>query len=186
MVTIRPYLLSDYDIVRRICLETSDMNKRTEISRQIILKTYCDYYIECEPHNCFVAVNDENVPVGYIICSESYGEYKAKFEEKYLPTLKQFGFSAGLTARGNIIMYRMFAGYYPAHLHIDILPEYQHIGVGTRLMDTLVEHLRERDGRGLILAVGSKNKQAINFYTKYGFKEIKKTSGFKLLGFELI
>ena len=41
-----------------------------------------------------------------------------------------------------------YAAEYPAHLHIDLLPELQGQGWGRRLIDTLVAALRERGVRG--------------------------------------
>ena len=63
---------------------------------------------------------------------------------------------------------------YPAHLHIDILPEYQRQGIGHRLMKRLEQHLIKNNVPGFHLEVGSKNTLGINFYKKYGLEFISK------------
>lgn len=185
MPEIRPYRHDDYDAVRKICLECSDVRKRTEVQRLAILKTYCDYYIEVEPQNCFVAVDENDKPIGYILCAENYGKYNKVFSEKYLPVIKAFGFTYMVAARSSSTLHGRYAGYYPSHMHIDILPEYQRQGLGTKLVDALAEHLRSRDGRGVMLIVGKKNEKGMNFYSKYGFSVINTISGAVIMGLEL-
>ena len=62
---------------------------------------------------------------------------------------------------------------YPAHLHIDLLPEYQHMGLGRKLMDALCDKLRSKNVKGVMLTVWSNNHNAIKFYEKYGYKHIE-------------
>ena len=66
----------------------------------------------------------------------------------------------------------MDAKKYPAHLHIDILPEAQHKGYGTKLMDALMDYLAEKGVKGVHLGVGGDNAGGIRFYEKYGFTMI--------------
>ncbi len=54
---------------------------------------------------------------------------------------------------------------------IVILPEYQSLGIGSALMDTILSYFK---GKGLHVAelwVGDENYRAINFYRKFGFKD---------------
>ena len=66
----------------------------------------------------------------------------------------------------------MDAKKYPAHLHIDILPEAQHQGYGAKLMDVLMDYLAEKGVKGVHLGVGGDNAGGIRFYEKYGFTMI--------------
>ncbi len=61
---------------------------------------------------------------------------------------------------------------YPAHLHIDLLPELQGAGWGRRLIDTLMAQLAEQGIDGVHLVVPSANKSALAFYPKVGFVRI--------------
>ena len=83
MPTIRPYRQSDKEYVRRVCMhlkpgEPREMNP----GRAASLMTFCDYYIECEPHNCFVAANDSDEAVGCIWCAEDWRGYFTRFRRK--------------------------------------------------------------------------------------------------------
>jgi ribosomal protein S18 acetylase RimI-like enzyme len=61
---------------------------------------------------------------------------------------------------------------YPAHLHIDILNEYQRQGIGSRLIQKLENHLKKNQIKGVHLGTSSKNVKAIRFYNKMGFSQI--------------
>ncbi|WP_291380279.1 N-acetyltransferase [Demequina sp.] len=61
---------------------------------------------------------------------------------------------------------------YPAHLHIDLLPELQGAGWGRRLMDTLMAQLAEQGVEGVHLVVPRANEPAQAFYPKVGFVRI--------------
>jgi ribosomal protein S18 acetylase RimI-like enzyme len=61
---------------------------------------------------------------------------------------------------------------YPAHLHIDLLPQGQRRGLGRRLLDTLRAALAERGVPGVHLGMDPANTGARAFYDAYGFREL--------------
>jgi ribosomal protein S18 acetylase RimI-like enzyme len=61
---------------------------------------------------------------------------------------------------------------YPAHLHIDLLPEGQGRGGGRALMEHFLAAVRERGADGVHLYVGLANTGARAFYAKLGFKPL--------------
>lgn len=72
---------------------------------------------------------------------------------------------------------------YPAHLHIDLLPENQGRGLGRALMDTLRAALAARGVPGVHLGMDPSNTRARAFYDRYGFQELPSHSpGTPLLG----
>ena len=176
-ISVRPYEAKDYDQVRLICIATSDTKVRSETKRTFILKMYCDYYIESEPKNCFVAVDideesGEEKVVGYILCAADCENYARNFLKNYLPKIKETGRLNGFSARSEVFLYSRHAAFFPAHLHIDILPAYQRQGIGHMLVDTLLEHLRGMKVKGVMLVAGKKNVKGCSFYKKYGFSEV--------------
>jgi len=66
---------------------------------------------------------------------------------------------------------------YPAHLHIDLLPELQGAGWGRRLIDTLVAQLAEQGVPGVHLIAPRNNRGAQAFYPKVGFERIGEEAG---------
>jgi GNAT superfamily N-acetyltransferase len=59
---------------------------------------------------------------------------------------------------------------YPAHLHIDILPEYQGHGGGKNLIAALLAKLQADRVRGIHLMKSGENKGAEVFYGRMGFE----------------
>ncbi|MHA1315813.1 MAG: GNAT family N-acetyltransferase [Candidatus Helarchaeota archaeon] len=61
---------------------------------------------------------------------------------------------------------------YPAHLHIDILEGYQRQGIGSRLINAFLEHVKKSGVKGVHLGTSTKNYKAVPFYLKHGFKVV--------------
>jgi GNAT superfamily N-acetyltransferase len=64
---------------------------------------------------------------------------------------------------------------YPAHLHIDLLAEYQGQGIGTRLMRHFEEHMLHEGVKGIHLQTSNHNRKAVRFYTKMGYTVVQQT-----------
>jgi diamine N-acetyltransferase len=56
-----------------------------------------------------------------------------------------------------------------------ILPEFQHHGLGSRLLQHIVDTSAQAGFQEIVLNVNKKNTQAINAYIKFGFKKKGKT-----------
>lgn len=171
MISIRKYEKKDFDGVRFACLNSEGEQHNADVG-EFILHTYCDYYIEHEPENCFVLDDDGNA-VGYIICTEDYDRYKEVFDREYLPQVKPLGEERYNWAMESTILQNKYKETYPAHMHIDILPQYHRQGWGGKLLNTLFEHLRSKGIRGVMLTAGTGNVNARNFYKKYGFEQLE-------------
>ena len=186
MPTIRPYQLKDADAVRYVCMHTGPKEALREGPAQTLLfAAYVDYYIEHEPENCFVIADDGDNAVGYIFCAQEYWAYREIFLRDYAPRTKGFSPHMRVECLGTVYLPRFFCKKYPAHLHIDILPEYQRMGLGSQLMDALTAQLREKGVRGVMLGVGSGNEKGKNFYRKYGFQQICRVPFSIVMGLEL-
>ena len=61
---------------------------------------------------------------------------------------------------------------YPAHLHIDLLPEAQGAGWGRALMEGLQDALRAGGSPGVHLGVSARNQRALGFYRHLGYEEL--------------
>lgn len=62
---------------------------------------------------------------------------------------------------------------YPAHLHVDLLPVLQGRGLGRRLLATLFDALRAAGAPAVHLGVARANGNAIGFYHRLGFTEVR-------------
>ena len=171
MLTVRKYEKTDRDGVRFTCLNSEGVPHTGNIG-EFILHTFCDYYIEKEPENCFV-LSDDGKAVGYIICTENYDVYKEIFDKEYLHLNKDLGDELYKWAEESTVLQEKYKAEYPAHLHIDILPEYQRQGWGGKLIEALSEHLKNKGICGVMLTAGTENENAGKFYRKYGFEVIE-------------
>ena len=171
MLYIRKYETKDFEDVRYTCLHSENEEPEATFA-EFVLHTFCDYYLEHEPENCFV-LDDNGKAVGYIICAENYDRYKKIFDSEYLPLTKPQGEEFYNWAATSTILQEKYKKDYPAHLHIDLLPAYQRQGWGGKLLTTLFEHLRKKDICGIMLTAGTENVNAGSFYKKYGFEQVE-------------
>lgn len=171
MISIRKYEERDFDGVRYTCLSSEGETLKGALG-ECVLHTFCDYYIEREKENCFV-LDDEGKAVGYIICAENYDEYKKIFDSEYLPLTKPLGEELYNWAKESTVLQNKYKSEYPAHMHIDLLPEYQRKGWGGKLLSTLFEHLKSKNIKGVMLTAGIENINAGKFYKKYGFEQLE-------------
>lgn len=63
---------------------------------------------------------------------------------------------------------------YPAHLHINVLPNAQSTGWGRRLIETELATLKARGVRGVHLGVAPDNERAKGFYRHIGFEDLSR------------
>ncbi|MGI6773322.1 MAG: GNAT family N-acetyltransferase [Clostridiales bacterium] len=186
VITIKPYEDKYRHAVQKICIDNAGHADKPLEAKRYILIMYCNYYIEQEPENCFVAVNENDEAVGYIICSEDYKKYRKIFNKRYIPQARTISFKKYCEAKLDMLSHALWMKNYPAHLHIDIDSNYQRLGIGTRLMDALINHLKAKGVKpGLMLVVGATNEQGRNFYKKYGFKELAITKMGVAMGIDL-
>ncbi len=173
-MNIRPYENKDRDAVRYVCLFSDGPEEMSENTQNFLLTTYCDYFIEKESENCFVATDQNDKAIGYIICTEDYDRFSKCFTNEYIPRIPEEEKTLHFYAETSAVLQGKHKKAYPAHFHIDILPEYQRMGIGSKLTDTLISHLKAKGIRGVMLTVSSENKKGIAFYEKYGFSLIEK------------
>ncbi|MBQ6898548.1 MAG: GNAT family N-acetyltransferase [Clostridia bacterium] len=169
-MTIRPYKNTDRDAVHDACLYCDGPENYSEGTKNFLFATYCDYYIEKEPFNCFVAADDNDRAVGYIICAEDFDSFIKTFREEYFTRIPEDDTACRYYAAASTEVPERYKEVYPAHLHIDILHGFHRMGLGKKLMDALISHLKEKGVRGVVLGVNVKNEQGVNFYKKYGFE----------------
>ena len=91
----------------------------------------------------------------------------------------------GRVVAENGIAVKTEAKDYPAHLHIDLLPECQGQGYGRKLIMVLIEHLKANHITGLMLHVSMKNEGARAFYKKCGFHILYEDKKDALYGIKL-
>ena len=117
----------------------------------------------------FVAVDENDKPVGYCYGTADYDFYQNNFD-KYIRKVESLKDRAFLKdALVEMYDHAIYKNDYPAHLHIDILPDYQSKGIGSKLISAFCNNVKEQNIDGVMLIVGSENEGARRFYERNGF-----------------
>lgn len=168
--TIRRYKAEDKSDLREICMQTSDaFFHEDEKLLSAVPIVYNDYFTECEPENIFVAADENDRAVGYVICAADTKRFVSEMFRRYVPAAIRTHPKMGFVAFAYMAAVLRHGRHYPAHLHIDILPAYQHVGAGSRLIDALRDHLYANGVDTVYINSMSKEERAYGFYRKYGF-----------------
>jgi len=186
-----------------ICWRTGLMGETLEGTgrfedRRLFGMLFCLHYPRFEPESCFVAVAGEGPEaraVGYCIGTVDTIAQKRDFEQRMIPRIAARLFIYDIWRYPESFLQTLaFARAqreepaptaapepelggpaFPAHLHIDLLPEWQGRGIGGALMSAFLEHLRERGCPGVFLETSDRNYKALPFYEKLGFQVARET-----------
>jgi len=174
----------DRNSIDYICIETAREGLKTNADMvEALTIVFSHYYIDQEPENVFVAVDEMDAAQGYILCAQDYEAWAECFKSQYLDTTKNL--PARMMGLASVDALRPYAQDYPAHLHIDLLPSCQGQGVGSQLISTLISHLKEKQVKGLMLDVAADNERAIRFYKKNGFQVLHDDGDGIVMGMKL-
>jgi len=198
MPRIRPFHAGDEAALAEICLKTADAGadatgifEDDEIWAEIFVLPYAHRH----PELAFVVEADDERVVGYIVCAPDTKEFEEWFHDEWWPErgARWSKPTSERTRQDGTLLYAYsrhggaepYGDEYPAHLHIDLLPELQGQGWGRALIERLVVALRERGVTGLHLAAASDNHAAIAFYPRVGFAAIPSHAGVQAFGMKL-
>lgn len=196
-ILIRECRRTDAKDILNICYKTGYMgeeltDKNIFNDTKLFGYLFCSYYYMYERENCFVAVNiEENKVVGYIIGTLDSKKQEKQFVIKMIPKIfarlmsytiwkHTESYSIVKFFIKNINSYNMskiLYKKYPAHFHINILPEYQKSGMGSKLLNTFENHAKEKGMKGIHLRTSNKNIKAIPFYMKNRYHIIYESEG---------
>lgn len=194
-IIIRNCVKEDEEEILNVCYHTGffgeDLqDKNTFNDIKLFGYLFCIYYIRYEIDHCFVAEDSKtNKIVGYVIGTMNSKKQKRLFLLKmscaiffrvstytwwkYPETFKTILF---FITHGNSNTHPLHINdEYPAHLHINTLPEYQHMGIGSMLLANFEKHAKENQIIGIHLETTDMNFKAVPFYLKNGYNMIYKT-----------
>ncbi|MFA6666864.1 MAG: GNAT family N-acetyltransferase [Bacilli bacterium] len=170
---IRKIKTNDFHEVRNICRETSDSHIcNSEIKLKISCLLFVEYYIQYEPENCFVCINDTGEICGYIVASTNCIKF-AEMMKKDILSRSEF----------KNIAHRVFGYFvlknsikadkkYGVGFHMNVKEKYQGNRIGPRLLDELCNHIRQKGFESIYLITRNRKTRGYSFYSHYGFKEV--------------
>ena len=187
---VRAYRPSDRDDVIEVCLRTAaGGGDATGVYSDDALmpEVFVLPYVEYAPELAFVVDDGSGRVLGYVIGvtdTRAFVEwwkrewtpgFRARHPSAGAPTGHNPGFTEEQLLEAGINPERMLIAEvdeYPAHLHIDLLPELQGQGFGRRLIDTLRVALADRGVSAVHLGMDAANTGARAFYDRLGFHEL--------------
>lgn len=147
----------------------------------LIPEIFCGPYVDLEPGLAFVVDNGARV-VGYALGAADTRDFVERYRAQVLPAFaRRFGAMAGVSdderemTELGLQPQRMLIPElddFPAHLHIDLLPEAQGQGLGRQLIETLLDELAARGATGVHLEMDPANEGAGAFYARLGFDRL--------------
>ncbi|KAF8541619.1 acyl-CoA N-acyltransferase [Trichophaea hybrida] len=169
---------TDYDAIVKICEATAHASVRPV--SPLIPYLYAIPYLQLSPSYIHVLDTPSGV-AGYIMGVPSTTAFVEAYNAHYVPTLSfpslpeplsdQAQQTIALAKNGDRILIPVLDEF-PAHLHINILDEYQGMGWGSTLMHTLLQQLVAEDVQGIYLGMAEDNDRAGRFYERHGFVEV--------------
>ncbi|MCI2068923.1 MAG: GNAT family N-acetyltransferase [Bacilli bacterium] len=169
---IRPYQTKDLKNVTDICEETAfDSYKKDPVKLKTVPINFLDYFIEQEKEHVLVAVDEKDEAIGYIEATTSYPKFVQAMEQIYLPRLQQIDPSE-IEFEKRFLLALSCIEDWPSHLHINLNGSYQHQGIGTKLIQALIDLLKKEGFHSLAICCCQQGSNSYGFYKHFGFKEI--------------
>jgi len=184
---LRPARRGDLPGLYAVCLKTGDSGKDGTTLHDdptLLGKFYVGPYVALEPDLAFTLEGPQG-PAGYLLGALDTASFAIRCENEWLKPLRGSVRDPGndpAAWRGSDWVRRLihvpdFAfppalQDFPAHAHIDLLPEARGHGFGRRMMQFLMARLAARGAKGLHLAVSPSNAGGQAFYAKLGFDHV--------------
>jgi ribosomal protein S18 acetylase RimI-like enzyme len=175
------YKPADLPSLYDVCVRTADAGgdaRHLYPDQDLMPTTFLAPYVALDPTLAFV-VDDGSRAVGYVIGTADTGEFVRRYRSEWLPSVAgRYPAPVELSTPSEQMLALMhnpermivpeLAGY-PAHLHIDLLPEYQRKGLGRELMTAFLGALADRGVPAVHLGMVTVNVAARAFYDRLGF-----------------
>ncbi|HTI72514.1 MAG TPA: GNAT family N-acetyltransferase [Candidatus Limnocylindria bacterium] len=171
-----------------VCLKTGDYGKDGEPfyreDPDALARIFVGPYLAFEPELALI-LEDEQGICGYAMGAFDSHTFFDRYDREWRPKLcAQFplptGDPATWTRSQNVHSWYHNPDYfcpepyalYPSHLHIDLLERAQGKGYGRRMLEQVMDMLRQQGSSGAHLGVSVPNIAAMGFYRRLGFQEL--------------
>ncbi|MGN1067191.1 MAG: hypothetical protein ACI4QH_05220 [Candidatus Fimimonas sp.] len=195
MITVRPSQKKDFRYVQDICVETSSHGGESVINRTVVCALCCDYYLDNQSEFCFVAVDENDVPVGYVLCAVDLDNYKEQMTEEYLPLVRKLKSGDYFDYLSEMkLEQRYYKQGYVAHLHVDVSEvyatnaseEFSKSVVQSMLLTAILQKLQGSLVNETLLGGAfvfcKETDEIISLLKELGFNEIDYVSGREVYG----
>ncbi len=185
---IRPARPGDEPGAYHVCLKTGDSGQDGEPfyrdDPDALGRIFVGPYLAYEPGLSLI-LEDEQGICGYALGAFDTRAFFARYEAEWRPKLcAKFsapqGDPGGWTRTQQVHHWYHHPDYFfpepyekfPSHLHIDLLLRARGQGYGRRMLEQVMEQLRQRGSPGAHLGMSAVNLSAFGFYQRLGFQEL--------------
>jgi ribosomal protein S18 acetylase RimI-like enzyme len=193
MADIRRFQPPDRAAVREICRATAYGGAEPLLDPRLFTELMTRYYTDFTPEAVWVAERRGRL-VGYLAGCFDEAHLRRAMAWRIIPAAV-----AGALARGLLLrpaLWRLLAGLprfaaaarrggeadlaaYPAHLHVNLLPEARGRGVGEQLVAQLCAEAARRGLPGVHATVLEENRAARRFFERLGFRALLRQPAFR-------
>lgn len=192
---IRRYRQEDLPALRRICVLTGRAGQDATgqwSSDELLPDVFLEPFVVLEPEHAWVVEQDAR-PVGYLVGTLDTRALIERWRRDWTP---HFAKRYGRIADDPKEQWLRDCGYepdwmlipqvdaYPAHLHIDLLPEAQGRGWGRGLMRELGLAALASGVPGIHLGMSRDNAGAATFYEPLGFRDLESDDDTRVMGID--
>jgi GNAT superfamily N-acetyltransferase len=182
---IRRYEERDLAAVYDVCVRTADGGgdaRGKYRSDDLMPDLFAGPYVFLEPDFAFV-LDDGDCAVGYVIGTPDTAAFARAYRDRWIPRLAgryPVPPSPPVIPDDEMLALHYWPermlwhglSSYPAHLHIDLLPPFQHAGYGRRLMERFFAAVAQAGAVGVHVVVVADNVAALGFYDRLGFTRL--------------
>jgi ribosomal protein S18 acetylase RimI-like enzyme len=186
--TIRPARAGDEAAAYHVCLKTGDAGGDGEAvfrdDPDALGRLFVGPYLAFCPDQSLVLEDGEGV-CGYALAALDSRAFYARYDAEWRPDLcRRYPDPQGDPSTWTRVQ-EVYGWYhhpdyfcpepydqYPSHLHIDLLPRAQGHGHGRRMMEGLMDRIRDQGSPGVHLGMWARNSRAHAFYVRLGFHEL--------------
>ncbi|MEW2180142.1 GNAT family N-acetyltransferase [Streptomyces sp. NPDC005406] len=184
---LRAYHSGDRAALADVCVRTADNggdSRHLYPDPELMPSIFAAPYAYLEPDLAFVVDDGTGRAVGYILGTADTPRFVTEFRKRWLPLVEgrypkpdraprsPSDEMTGLLHNPERMVLPQLARH-PAHLHIDLLPEWQRKGYGRELMRAFLAALDAKGVEGVHLSMLTANTPARAFYDRLGFAEIE-------------
>lgn len=192
MNNIRPAKPEDLDALYHISVKTGHQGgdaTHQYFDPKLLGHIYSAPYLKYEPELAFVVERD-NAVLGYCVGTLDTYKFEAQLETNWWPYLRRKYQKPDEKSRASwsadelscqMIHHpestpRHITDQFPAHLHMNLLPEAQGGGVGALLLNNWIQKAIQLGATAAHIGADAKNERAIQFWNKQGFELLEENT----------
>ncbi len=180
-LAIRAAQSSDLADFYRVALLTGDSGSDAtgmHINDEMLGEVFVGPYVNLSLSSCFALVSGLDV-IGYGLCVPDTKSFEVASAKIWWPQLQDKYEELKTQMESSWLLKEIFypepsptelLNEYPAHGHIDLLPEAQGKGWGRKMMQQMEYKLSEVGASGFHLRVSPYNHRALDFYQALGYR----------------